>query len=307
VNGPDRVGELLGQGQRVAHQSCNALPQGVVEAVDVLGLPRPLAERLGLRRRNPLRIHHVWIGVKRGVLPGRLRTLGPQGLSTRVATLAHGKGNHVACRGIHGDPYPLLGGWLLHKAGPCIGFHLQALDQHSVLTGDRAARQRSGQGLKTLDEEASEPLEGAPHRATNTPQRETFEPSPFDKTARILRAEILLAALDAWASPVVAMMVLFAIGNVAIVLVFGGLAPRTHVSNNHGWLLTSTGWVCACGSTVPQIAIGEHYMDITTLPAGKKAGHRRLDASVDRSDVCIPPFLRVLTPRRESSILRPRV
>src|SRR5262245_59621725 len=60
------------------------------------------------------------------------------------------------------------------------------------------------------------------------------------------------------------MMVLFAIVNVTIFLVFGGLAPRIHVSNDHGWLLTSTGRVCACGSTVPQISVGEHYMDITT-------------------------------------------
>jgi hypothetical protein len=36
-------------------------------------------------------------------------------------------------------------------------------------------------------------------------------------------------------------MVLFAIMNVTIFLVFRGLAPRTHVSNDHGWLLTSTG------------------------------------------------------------------
>src|SRR5262249_30128222 len=79
------------------------------------------------------------------------------------------------------------------------------------------------------------------------------------------RDEILLIALDELASTVVAMMVLFAIVNVTIFLVFGGLASRTHVSNDHGELLTSTGWVCACGSTVPQISVGEHYMDITTL------------------------------------------
>jgi hypothetical protein len=64
---------------------------------------------------------------------------------------------------------------------------------------------------------------------------------PFDKPALGLRDEIWLAALDALASRVVAMMVLFAIVNVTIFLVFGGLAPRTHVSNDHGWLLTSAG------------------------------------------------------------------
>jgi hypothetical protein len=80
----------------------------------------------------------------------------------------------------------------------------------------------------------------------------------------VIRDEMWLAALDELASTVVAMMVLFAIVNVTIFFAFGGLALRTHVSNDHDWLLTSIGWICACGSTVPQISVGEHYMDITT-------------------------------------------
>ena len=74
----------------------------------------------------------------------------------------------------------------------------------------------------------------------------------------------MLAALDELASTVVAVMILFAVVNVTIFLIFRGLASRTHVSNDHDWLLTSTGWVCAYESTVPQISVGEHYMDITT-------------------------------------------
>jgi hypothetical protein len=36
-HGPDMVGELLGKGQRVAAQPCNALPQRVVAPFDVIG------------------------------------------------------------------------------------------------------------------------------------------------------------------------------------------------------------------------------------------------------------------------------
>jgi hypothetical protein len=72
-------------------------------------------------------------------------------------------------------------------------------------------------------------------------ERETFEQQAFDETTLVLRDEVLIAALDELASAVVAMMVLFAVVNVTIFLVFGGLAPRTHVSNDHGVLLTSTG------------------------------------------------------------------
>src|SRR5215470_13686162 len=86
-NGPDMVGELLGKGQRGADQSGHALPQRVVEPFDVIGFPRQLADRPVLRRRNHLRIHHILIRVKRGVLTVRWRDLGPQVLRTRVAAI----------------------------------------------------------------------------------------------------------------------------------------------------------------------------------------------------------------------------
>jgi hypothetical protein len=78
----------------------------------------------------------------------------------------------------------------------------------------------------------------------------------------------LLAALDELAAAVVAMMVLFAVVNVTIFLVLGGLASRTYVSNNHSVLLTSIEWIRVFGSTVPQKSGGEHYMDITTRAPG---------------------------------------
>jgi len=111
----DMVGELLGKGQRVAHQPGHALSQGVVEPFDVIGFTRQLADCPVLRRGNHLLIHHILIGVKRGVLTVRLRDLGPEVLGTFVAAVTHVKGNDLAGRGIHGDPYPLLVGFLLHK------------------------------------------------------------------------------------------------------------------------------------------------------------------------------------------------
>jgi hypothetical protein len=40
LNGPDMVSELLGKGQRVAHQPGHALPQHVVEPFEVIGFAR---------------------------------------------------------------------------------------------------------------------------------------------------------------------------------------------------------------------------------------------------------------------------
>jgi hypothetical protein len=62
----------------------------------------------------------------------------------------------------------------------------------------------------------------------------------------------LFEAVDTLTAAVVAVMVLFAMMNVAIFMILEGLAPRTHLSDDHSVLLTSTGWVRVCGSTVAQ-------------------------------------------------------
>jgi hypothetical protein len=104
-------------------------------------------------------------------------------------------------------------GFLLHKAGHFICFHLKALDEHIVLTGDGLDMQMIRQGCKALDKKAQKPLEGDTDCTTNTPQRETFEQQAFDETTLVLRDEVLLAALDKLVSTVVAVMILFAVMN----------------------------------------------------------------------------------------------
>ena len=84
-------------------------------------------------------IHHLFIHRQRGVVTVGLRALGPQVRGTRVATMAHLKRRDLACRGIHGDLPPLLVRFLLHTAGPCIGFHPKSLDPHIAGTADGLA------------------------------------------------------------------------------------------------------------------------------------------------------------------------
>jgi hypothetical protein len=168
LDGTDMVRELLGEGQCVAHQPGHTLAQGVVEPFDVIGFPGQFADRPVLRRRNHLLIHHILIRVKGRVLTVRLRHLGPQLLGTRVAAIAHVKHNDLAGLGIHGNPHPLFVGFLLDKAGQFIGFHLQSLDQHIVLTGDGLDMQMIRQRCKALDEKAQEPLEGNTYGTTDT-------------------------------------------------------------------------------------------------------------------------------------------
>jgi hypothetical protein len=93
-----------------------------------------------------------------------------------------------------------------------------------------------------LDQKPQEPLEGDAHRTTDAAQRNALHQQAFDQAPLISGDGVLLAALDKLASTVVAVMVLFAIVNVAIFLKLRGLAPWTDVSNNHSVLLTSAGW-----------------------------------------------------------------
>jgi hypothetical protein len=58
--------------------------------------------------------------------------------------------------------------------------------------------------------------------------------------ALFLCNEVLLEAPDELPATVVAVMILFAVVNVPIFLILGGLASRTHISDDHDLLLTST-------------------------------------------------------------------
>ena len=59
------------------------------------------------------------------------------------------------------------------------------------------------------------------HRTTDAPSRNPFHKQAFDETTLFIRDEVLLEALDELASTVVAVMVLFAVVNMAIFLILG--------------------------------------------------------------------------------------
>src|SRR2546421_10747990 len=100
------------------------------------------------------------------------------------------------------------------------------------------------QGLDTLDEKSQQPFERDPHGATNATQGDLLHQQTFDEAPLFTRDEVLLAALDKLASTVVAVLLLHAVVNVAIFLVLGRLTPWAHISDHHGWLLTSSTSVC---------------------------------------------------------------
>src|SRR5262245_37987558 len=60
-DGPDMVGELLGERQRLTHQAGDALTQRVVEPLDVISFARQFADCLMLRGGNHSCVHDVLI------------------------------------------------------------------------------------------------------------------------------------------------------------------------------------------------------------------------------------------------------
>jgi hypothetical protein len=65
---PDVILDLLGEGQCIADEARKALPQSVVEALDVIGFPGFLRDRFVALRRNDAAVYFILVRVKRGVV-----------------------------------------------------------------------------------------------------------------------------------------------------------------------------------------------------------------------------------------------
>jgi hypothetical protein len=63
----------------------------------------------------------------------------------------------------------------------------------------------------------------------------------FDERSCVSRDEVLCEAVDKLTAAVMALMVLFAVVDVAIFLMLRRLTPRTLISDDHRLLLTSAG------------------------------------------------------------------
>ena len=119
------MGQFLGEGQRFADQTREALPQGVIEAFDVIGFARSLRNGSVPPRWNYTCIGVVLVCMECGLLTVHQGDLGPQLFGTVTTAIPHVKRNDLTCFGVHGDPDPLFIGLLLHKAPHFIGFGFQ--------------------------------------------------------------------------------------------------------------------------------------------------------------------------------------
>jgi hypothetical protein len=127
------------------------------------------------------------------------------------------------------------------KAAHVIRFHRKPLHHHITVIGDRLAMEMIRQGLEALDQETQEPLECDTHRTADAAQRDPLYQQVFDERSCVSRDEVLCEAVDKLTAAVMALMVLFAVVDVAIFRMLRRLTPRTFISDDHRLLLTSAG------------------------------------------------------------------
>jgi hypothetical protein len=103
------------------------------------------------------------------------------------------------------------------------------------------------QSLYALDQKTQETLESYPHCATGAPQGNSLQQQAFNQRPCVIRDEVLIRTSDTLAPAVFALMILFAIMNVAISFVLRRFALWTHLSDGHGLRLTFPPLVSAFG------------------------------------------------------------
>ena len=247
------MGELLGTPSRVAHERRHPRPYSGVAARALMGCAGSLGNRLGLCRGHDRCRPSILSGVRRGVLTGRLRTLGPPALGPLTAPITRRPGQHLTAFGLHRAPEPLLVRLLLADAPPCVRFDLQA--SHHPLAVARAglAVERLRHRRNTVTQKAQEPCEPATDSAPTAAPGKPFHQQACDERTGVIREAALCAAGDQRTAAVVAVIVRFAVLKMAVVLGLGRLTPWTRIADDHRWLLTSAGVEDVFGQPSPGI------------------------------------------------------
>src|SRR5882672_7329236 len=111
--------QFLGEREGLAYQTGNALPERVIEALNVVGFPGVLRHGLVLLRWYHPFIDGILVCMERRLFTVDHRNIGPKLLATLVAPIPHMEGNDLTRSGIHGHPDPWLVRLFLHQAPHC--------------------------------------------------------------------------------------------------------------------------------------------------------------------------------------------
>jgi hypothetical protein len=164
------MGQFLGKRQCFTDQAREALPQRVMKALDMIGFPRFLRDRLVPLRRNHTGVGFVLIAMEGGLLTVERWNVGPQFLRAVTTAISHVKSKALTRLGIHGDLEPLLVRLLRHKAPHFIVFRFHA--GHHDLCGPRWELRMEviRTGRKAFHHKVQEPRQTDAHRTAHTTQ-----------------------------------------------------------------------------------------------------------------------------------------
>src|SRR5215467_7532481 len=211
--------DLLGEGQCSADEARQALPQRVVEALNVVGFPCVLRDGFVALRRDDAVVDFILIRVKYRVFLIDLRDLAPQGFGTLAAAIAHVTCNNLARGGIHRQPDPLLVGLLLHKAPHFVSFSLELVQQYCGWTGGEPHMSMIGAGGKAFHHEVQEPRQADAYRTANPAQGEALTQQVRHLRTSLGRNEQVGGASAKLALAIFTQMILFAMTSMAVFLV----------------------------------------------------------------------------------------
>ena len=182
-DGTERVRSLFGEGQGGTDEARDTLPQRLMEALDILGVPGGRHDGfVWCRRHDPFR-DDILVGRERRRRAGPRRKSGPQLLRTVVTAGADGA-RHAGprLRG-HGDLAPWLRGLVLHAAPPLLGLHLQTPNAPSPWGGHGRHRPMSRQGLTAGDQTGPQPPATDAHRTAHALQGDVVAEEAFHQGA----------------------------------------------------------------------------------------------------------------------------
>lgn len=129
----------LAERERLAHEPRQPLAQGIVEALDVVGLPAAFAYRNVLRFGNNLLVSVPEVRERHGTAQ-KWRHLLPEQAAGRFAAVSNRKSDDLACAAAQGEPDPALVLAASHKRPQLIEFqHIVCLGRSERFTQQRQA------------------------------------------------------------------------------------------------------------------------------------------------------------------------
>jgi hypothetical protein len=232
----DVVRQVFREGQSVTDEAGDALPHGVIEALNMISFAGVLRNGFVLRRRNDPCVDGILIRIKRRLLPVDRRQIGPQLLRTRVTTIPDVERNDLPSLLIHSDPHPLLVGLFRHEAPHLIRFYLQTPDDHLPGSRYRQHMQMIRQRRKASDDKAHKPPDTDPYCPADAMEGNVLAEQAFHEGALLCAHPPMVRLQDKLATTRLALMVLLPSLQMTISLESLGTTCWTCFSYDHNAL-----------------------------------------------------------------------